>query len=99
MDPRRQWGLSRQPLEGKWTMLKEFKEFAMRGNVLDMAIGIVISASFGRIVSSFVADIILPTIGLLLGGVDFYTIFCPLTGGQYVLLAAATAAGEVLFAS
>lgn len=52
-------------------MLHEFKQFAMRGNVMDMAIGIIIGAAFGKIVSSFVADIIMPPIGLLLGGVDF----------------------------
>jgi large conductance mechanosensitive channel len=52
-------------------MLKEFKEFAMRGNVVDMAIGIIIGGAFGKIVSSFVSDVIMPPIGLLLGGVDF----------------------------
>lgn len=52
-------------------MMKEFKEFAMRGNVMDMAIGIIIGAAFGKIVSSFVADILMPPIGLLLGGMDF----------------------------
>jgi len=52
-------------------MLKEFKEFAMRGNVVDMAVGIVIGGAFGKIVSSFVADVIMPPIGLLIGGVDF----------------------------
>jgi len=52
-------------------MLKEFKEFAMRGNVVDMAVGIVIGAAFGRIVSSFVADILMPPVGLLMGGIDF----------------------------
>lgn len=53
------------------SMVKEFKEFAMRGNVVDMAVGIVIGAAFGKIVSSFVSDVIMPPIGLLLGGVDF----------------------------
>jgi len=52
-------------------MLKEFKEFAMKGNVMDMAVGIIIGAAFGKIVSSFVADVIMPPIGLALGGVDF----------------------------
>ena len=52
-------------------MLKEFKEFALKGNVMDMAVGIIIGAAFGKIVSSFVADVIMPPIGLLLGGVDF----------------------------
>jgi len=74
-------------------MLKEFKEFAMRGNVLDMAIGIVIGAAFGKIVSSFVADILMPPIGLLLGGVDFSNIFITLSGGEYASLEEAKAAG------
>jgi large conductance mechanosensitive channel len=52
-------------------MIKEFKEFAMRGNVVDMAVGIIIGGAFGKIVSSFVADVIMPPIGILLGGVDF----------------------------
>ena len=52
-------------------MMKEFKDFAMKGNVLDMAIGIIIGAAFGKIVSSFVADVIMPPIGMLIGGVDF----------------------------
>ncbi|MEZ6190330.1 MAG: large-conductance mechanosensitive channel protein MscL [Phycisphaerales bacterium] len=53
------------------SLVKEFKEFAMRGNVIDMAVGIVIGAAFGKIVSSFVADVVMPPIGLLTGGVDF----------------------------
>ena len=53
------------------SMVKEFKEFAMRGNVVDMAVGIVIGASFGKIVASFVSDVLMPPIGMLLGGVDF----------------------------
>ncbi len=53
------------------SMVKEFKEFAMRGNVVDMAVGIVIGAAFGKIVSSFVSDVLMPPIGMLLGGVDF----------------------------
>jgi large conductance mechanosensitive channel len=74
-------------------MLKEFKEFAMRGNVVDMAVGIIIGAAFGKIVSSFVNDIIMPPIGLLLGGVDFSNIFINLSGGDYASLEAAQAAG------
>jgi len=74
-------------------MLKEFKEFAMRGNVLDMAIGIVIGAAFGKIVTSFVSDILMPPIGLLLGGVDFSNIFIVLSGGEYASLEEAKAAG------
>ena len=74
-------------------MLKEFKEFAMRGNVVDMAVGIIIGAAFGKIVSSFVADIIMPPIGMLLGGVDFSNIFINLGDGEYESLAAAQEAG------
>ena len=74
-------------------MLKEFKEFAMRGNVVDMAVGIIIGAAFGKIVSSFVNDIIMPPIGMLLGGVDFSQIFINLSGGSYDSLAAAQEAG------
>ena len=74
-------------------MLKEFKEFAMRGNVLDMAIGIVIGAAFGNIVTSFVSDILMPPIGLLLGGVDFSNIFIVLGSGEYASLEAAKEAG------
>lgn len=80
-------------------MLKEFKEFAMRGNVLDMAIGIVIGASFGAIVSSLVADVIMPPIGLLLGNIDFSNLFIVLKEGKvpgpYESLAAAKTAGAV----
>jgi large conductance mechanosensitive channel len=53
------------------SMMKEFKDFAMRGNVIDMAVGIVIGGAFGKIVSSFVADVVMPPLGLLIGGVDF----------------------------
>jgi large conductance mechanosensitive channel len=78
-------------------MLKEFKEFAMRGNVLDMAVGIIIGAAFGTIVASFVADIIMPPIGMLLGNVDFSNIFVVLKDGKvpgpYASVAAAKAAG------
>jgi len=73
-------------------MLKEFKEFAMRGNVLDMAVGIVIGAAFGSIVTSFVNDILMPPIGLLLGRVDFSNLFINLKG-NYPSVAAAKAAG------
>lgn len=74
-------------------MLKEFKEFAMKGNVVDMAIGIIIGAAFGKIVSSIVTDIIMPPIGLLLGKVDFSTLFINLSAESYPSLAAAKAAG------
>src|SRR5215471_1569888 len=73
-------------------MLKEVRDFAMRGNVLDMAVGIIIGAAFGKIVSSFVADIMMPPLGLLLGKVDFTNLFVPLNGESYNSLAAAKAA-------
>jgi large conductance mechanosensitive channel len=74
-------------------MLKEFKEFAMRGNVVDMAVGIVIGAAFGTIVKSLVSDVIMPPIGMLLGGVDFTDFFITLSGGSYETLEAAKEAG------
>jgi large conductance mechanosensitive channel len=74
-------------------MLKEFKEFALRGNVLDLAIGIIIGGAFGKIISSFVSDILMPPIGLLLGNVDFSNLFINLSGGRYASLAAAQEAG------
>ncbi|HJS66712.1 MAG TPA: large-conductance mechanosensitive channel protein MscL [Nitrospiraceae bacterium] len=74
-------------------MLKEFKEFAMKGNVLDMAIGVIIGGAFGKIVSSLVSDVIMPPIGLLLGGVDFTGLFLNLSGTAQPSLAAAKTAG------
>ena len=74
-------------------MLKEFKEFAMRGNVLDMAVGIIVGAAFGTIVTSFVNDILMPPIGLLLGRVDFSNLFITLRGEPFATLAQARAAG------
>lgn len=74
-------------------MLKEFKAFAMRGNVLDMAIGIIIGVAFGKIVTSFVNDVVMPPIGLLLGKVDFSNLFIDLSGKSYATLAEAKAAG------
>ena len=80
-------------------MFKEFKEFAMRGNVVDMAVGIIIGAAFGLIVKSLVADIIMPPIGLLLGNVDFSDLFVVLkegaTASPYLTLADAQKAGAV----
>jgi large conductance mechanosensitive channel len=80
-------------------MFKEFKEFAMRGNVVDMAVGIIIGAAFGTIVKSLVADVIMPPIGLLLGNVDFANLFSVLregaTAGPYASLADAQTAGAV----
>ncbi len=74
-------------------MVKEFKEFALKGNVLDLAIGVIIGAAFGKIVSSLVADIIMPPIGLLLGKVDFSSLFLNLSGTTYATLAEAKKAG------
>lgn len=74
-------------------MVKEFKEFAMKGNVLDMAIGIIIGAAFGKIVTSMVSDILMPPIGMLMGSVDFASLFFSLNGQSYPSLAAAKAAG------
>lgn len=74
-------------------MLKEFKEFAMRGNVVDMAVGIIIGAAFGKIVSSMVQDIIMPPIGMLMGNVDFSDLFINLSSGTFNSLAEARAAG------
>ena len=80
-------------------MFKEFKEFAMKGNVLDMAIGIVIGGAFGTIIKSLVSDVIMPPIGLLLGGVDFSNLFSVMKvgdpAGPYAALADAQAAGAV----
>lgn len=74
-------------------MFKEFREFAMRGNVLDLAIGIILGSAFGAIVASLVADIIMPVVGLLVGGVDFSSLFIDLSGEGYATLAAAQEAG------
>jgi large conductance mechanosensitive channel len=74
---------------------KEFKEFATRGNVLDLAIGIIIGGAFGKIVSSFVNDILMPPVGLMLGKVNFSDLFISLTGGTYKSLAEAKQAGAV----
>jgi large conductance mechanosensitive channel len=80
-------------------MLKEFKEFALRGNVVDMAVGIVIGGAFGTIVSSLVNDVLMPPIGLAIGGVDFSSVFAVLSEGMqpgpYATVAAAKEAGAV----
>jgi large conductance mechanosensitive channel len=74
-------------------MIQEFKEFIMRGNAMDMAVGIIMGAAFGAMVGSLVEDVIMPPIGWLLGGVDFSTIFFSLTGEEYPNLQAAKDAG------
>jgi len=74
-------------------MLKEFKEFAMKGNVMDMAIGVIIGGAFGKIISSLVSDVLMPPIGLLLGKLDFSNLFVNLSGGDFPTIAAAKTAG------
>lgn len=74
-------------------MLKEFREFAMRGNVVDMAIGVIIGGAFGKIVSSLVSDVLMPPIGLMMGKVDFSSLFLNLSGTPQPSLAAAKVAG------
>ncbi len=80
-------------------MLKEFKQFALRGNVIDMAVGIIVGGAFGTIVRSLVSDVIMPPIGVLIGNVDFSNLFLVIRGGKtpppYPTLAAAKAAGAV----
>jgi large conductance mechanosensitive channel len=73
-------------------MLKEFRDFIMRGNVVDLAVGVIIGGAFGKIVSALVSDILMPPIGLLLNGVDFTNLFVSLTGQHYATLAEAQAA-------
>lgn len=76
-------------------MWREFRDFAMRGNVIDLAVGIIIGAAFTTIVNSLVNDILMPPVGLALGGIDFSDFFVTLKGGSYPTLAAAKAAGAV----
>lgn len=76
-------------------MLNEFKEFAMRGNVIDLAVGVIVGAAFTTIVNSLVSDIIMPPLGLLTGGIDFTNHFVTLKGGRFETLEAAKAAGAV----
>jgi len=79
-------------------MLKEFRDFAMRGNVVDLAVGVVIGASFGKITASLVGDVLMPPIGMLLGKVDFSNLFIALGSGDYDSLAAAKEAGAPVIA-
>jgi large conductance mechanosensitive channel len=74
-------------------MFKEFKEFAMKGNVLDMAVGIIVGAAFGKIITSFVNDVLMPPLGLLLGKMDFSSLFVDLSGQHYPTIEAAKKAG------
>ena len=74
-------------------MIKEFKEFAMKGSLLDMAVGIILGIAFGKIITSFVADVLMPPIGMLLGGLDFSNMFINLSGQAYATLEQAKADG------
>lgn len=74
-------------------MLKDFKEFAMRGNVLDLAVGVIMGAAFGKIITSFVNDVMMPPLGVLIGNMDFTNLFYDLTGRGFTTLAEAKAAG------
>ncbi|MBX7201318.1 MAG: large conductance mechanosensitive channel protein MscL [Rhodospirillaceae bacterium] len=79
-------------------MFKEFRNFAMRGNVIDLAVGVIIGAAFGKITTSLVNDVLMPPLGLLLGRVDFTELFLPLNGQNYETLAAARTAGAPVIA-
>jgi len=85
--------LPMNPGRGGKVMIKEFKEFVVKGNVLDMAVGIIIGASFGKVVTSFVSDVMMPPIGLLLGKVDFSNLFINMSGKSFESLADAKKAG------
>ncbi|MBR1900223.1 MAG: large conductance mechanosensitive channel protein MscL [Lachnospiraceae bacterium] len=79
-------------------MVKEFKEFIMRGNVMDMAVGVIVGGAFSAIVNSLVNDILMPVISLATGKIDFSNLFIALDGGEYASLAAAQEAGAAVFA-
>lgn len=79
-------------------MIKEFKDFIMRGNVLDLAVAVIIGGAFGKIVTSMVNDLLMPVIGLIMGGKNFNDLFVPLDGNEYETLAAAKEAGAAVFA-
>ena len=78
------------------SMMSEFREFALKGNVMDLAVGVIIGAAFGKIVDSLVSDIIMPVIGMIVGGLDFSNYFLPLAGQAATTLADAKKAGAVL---
>lgn len=80
------------------SVLKEFREFAARGNVIDLAVGVIIGAAFGKIVTSAVNDLLMPPIGMLLGGIDFADFFVALDGGTYASIEAARAAAAPVIA-
>ncbi len=77
-------------------MLQEFKKFVMRGNVLDLAVAVILGAAFGAVITSLVNDVIMPPIGMLMGGMDFSNLFINLSGGSFVTLAAAKEAGAAV---
>jgi large conductance mechanosensitive channel len=85
-----------KPKEERMSLMQEFKEFAARGNVVDLAVGVVIGAAFGKIVDSFVKDVLMPPIGLALGGVDFKHLYLNLGSGSFESLEAAEKAGAPL---
>lgn len=80
------------------SLTEDFKKFAMRGNVVDMAVGVIIGGAFGKIVSSLVSDIVMPPMGLILGKIDFSNLFISLNGTEYATLDAAKKAGAPVFA-
>ena len=80
------------------SLTEDFKKFAMRGNVVDMAVGVIIGGAFGKIVSSLVSDIVMPPLGLILGKIDFSNLFISLDGTEYATLEAAKKAGAPVFA-
>jgi large conductance mechanosensitive channel len=90
-------GQDRSDADGGGLMWKEFREFAIKGNALDLAVGVIIGAAFGKIVSSLVDDLLMPVIGLPVGKVDFSNLFVSLNGQHYDSLAAAKAAGAATF--
>jgi large conductance mechanosensitive channel len=79
--------------EGVMSLLKEFREFAVKGNAFDLAVGVIIGAAFGKIVDSLVRDLVMPPIGLMLGGINFNNLFFALDGKEYLTVAAAKTAG------
>ncbi len=90
---RKIWGWLYKLSNKENRMLKEFREFALRGNVLDMGVGIIIGAAFGKIVSTLVSDVLMPPLGLLIGNVDFSNLFINLSGQHFASVADAKAAG------
>src|SRR5262245_36765899 len=86
-------GIEQEEISTMMALLKEFRDFAVKGNVVDMAVGVIIGGAFGKIVSSLVSDVLMPPIGRLMGGVDFSNLFFVLGEGQFKTLEEAKAAG------